>query len=521
PRLPPTTSTRSGPARSVKRDAGGASATMSSRNGLPTQVARFDCLPRSAFGNPSRMRSAPYASTRVARPATAFASCRISGLPLAMPISAPGNDAKPPKPITTQGRRRRMTRKLSTHARSSAKGPSTSVRMPLPRTPRNDTLSKSTPCAGTSRASMPSRVPSQNTRQPRATSFAATASPGNTWPPVPPVVIITVAFIGGTVNGSYGEPSQHLPVLVIDPQQDRDRDAVGDDAAAAERQQRQRESLRRQHAHVDAHVDERLDAYPHADPVRDKRRERPRQPRRLAADRIRAKQQPRKERDHRYDAGEAELFGDDGEQEIGVGLRQVQQLLDARAKSDAQPLAATERDQRMRQLIALVQGIRPRIEEVRQALHAVRRCDQDRGEGYRQQHREAYKQPPVETAQKKDRERDRENHDECAEIRLEQQQAADQHHHRRERRESAQQCLPQRLLRVQERGLAHRVARGVQHAGELHEFGRLDVDQQQRQPPFRPVDRFADAGNQDEDEQRRAAGEKPRCAALPHFHRHL
>ena len=39
---------------------------------------------------------------------------------------------------------------------------------------------------------MPSRVPSQNTRQPRATSFAATASPGNTWPPVPPVVIITV-----------------------------------------------------------------------------------------------------------------------------------------------------------------------------------------------------------------------------------------------------------------------------------------------------------------------------------------
>ena len=45
------------------------------------------------------------------------------------------------------------------------------------------------------RASMPSRVPSQNTRQPRATSFAATASPGNTWPPVPPAVIITVPVI--------------------------------------------------------------------------------------------------------------------------------------------------------------------------------------------------------------------------------------------------------------------------------------------------------------------------------------
>ncbi len=42
---------------------------------------------------------------------------------------------------------------------------------------------------------MPSRVPSQNTRQPRAISLAATASPGNTWPPVPPVVIITVPVI--------------------------------------------------------------------------------------------------------------------------------------------------------------------------------------------------------------------------------------------------------------------------------------------------------------------------------------
>ena len=42
---------------------------------------------------------------------------------------------------------------------------------------------------------MPSFVPSQNTRQPRATSFAATARPGNTWPPVPPAVIMTVPVI--------------------------------------------------------------------------------------------------------------------------------------------------------------------------------------------------------------------------------------------------------------------------------------------------------------------------------------
>ena len=127
------------------------------------------------------------------------------------------------------------------------------------------------------------------------------------------------------------------------------------------------------------------------------------EPRRLAADRVRAKQQPGEERDHRRDAGEAQLLGDHGEQEIGVRLRQVQQLLDARAEADAEPFAAAERDQRMRQLIALVQRIGPRIEEVRQALQAIRRGDQDRGERDRQQHREADEQPPVEAAEEQDR----------------------------------------------------------------------------------------------------------------------
>ncbi len=88
-----------------------------------------------------------------------------------------------------------MIRRLCHKAPSSANGPSSSVFQPLPRTPPNETPSNSTPCCRTSVASIPSRVPSQNTRQPRATSFAATARPGKTWPPVPPVVIITVPVI--------------------------------------------------------------------------------------------------------------------------------------------------------------------------------------------------------------------------------------------------------------------------------------------------------------------------------------
>ena len=107
-------------------------------------------------------------------------------------------------------------------------------------------------------------------------------------------------------------------------------------------------------------------------------------------------------------------------------LGQVEQLLDARAQPDADPFAAAERDQRMRQLIALVQRIGPRVQEVRQPLQAIRRGDQDRGERDRQQQREAEEQAPVEAAEEQDAERDRDDDDERAEIGLEQQQSADQ-----------------------------------------------------------------------------------------------
>jgi hypothetical protein len=105
------------------------------------------------------------------------ASCSTSGRAAASPASAPGTDANPPNPSTTSGARRRMILRLCQQAPTSANGPSTAVCHPLPRMPRNVTPSNSTPCRRTSAPSMPSRVPSQNKRQPRATSFAATANP--------------------------------------------------------------------------------------------------------------------------------------------------------------------------------------------------------------------------------------------------------------------------------------------------------------------------------------------------------
>ena len=100
--------------------------------------------------------------------------------------------------------------------------------------------------------------------------------------------------------------------------------------------------------------------------------------------------------------------------------------------------------------------------------------------------------------------------------------AAGDDHHREQRQEALHQRLLQRLLGMQERRLAHGIARGVQHDRELHEFGRLHVDDRERQPAPRAVDRLADAG----DEHERAASttpdhEDPRREALPGLHRHL
>ena len=76
-------------------------------------------------------------------------------------------------------------------------------------------------------------------------------------------------------------------------------------------------------------------------------------------------------------------------------------------------------------------------------------------------------------------------------------------------------------LGVQERRLAHRVARRVQHDRELHELGRLEVDDDKRDPAPRAVDALADAGNEHQHQQHGADDEEPRREPLPDLHRHL
>ena len=69
-------------------------------------------------------------------------------------------------------------------------------------------------------------------------------------------------------------------------------------------------------------------------------------------------------------ADEAQFLADHREQEVGVRLGQVVQLLDAAAQALAEDLAAAEGDQRMRQLVGLALRVRrvPRVEVGEDAL---------------------------------------------------------------------------------------------------------------------------------------------------------
>ena len=192
PRLPPTTSRRSGPLRPAKRCAGGGSAhdRVAQRIADPLDASR--ACPRSACGKPSRMRSAPCASTRLASPATAFESCSTSGLARGG-AHEPAGERREAAEAQHDVRRApahdrgapRGTRPAAHRARAAASaGPCRARRgTRRPRTRRRAAARASPPCRRACRA----RTRARRARR----SLAATASPGNTWPPVPPVVIIT------------------------------------------------------------------------------------------------------------------------------------------------------------------------------------------------------------------------------------------------------------------------------------------------------------------------------------------
>src|SRR5260364_185835 len=261
----------------------------------------------------------------------------ISGQRRASAINPTGTLIYPPIPSTIFGRMRASSRALCTHARNKLNGNSRMARSPLPRTPPKSTRSIATPCFGASLASIPNGLPIQTTFAPRALRDCATASPGNTCPPVPPAAMSTVrgrdagaplqkalepfsvrlhkesarsdggdpAAIPNTENAEAtpGKPLKKALAFIIFLRASLP-DSHNPPASAAPEQcsssqcrsrlaeQRQCEALGRQQTEIDPHIDERLYANPQSDALGGQRGKDAIQRERLPANRKGAPHQP-------------------------------------------------------------------------------------------------------------------------------------------------------------------------------------------------------------------------------------
>ena len=85
PKLPPTSSTCSGPLRKANLVVGSGTPMKLARKGLPTHSAFF-----KTWGNAVNTRLASTASTLLAMPATEFCSCSTRARPLSAPTKPAG-----------------------------------------------------------------------------------------------------------------------------------------------------------------------------------------------------------------------------------------------------------------------------------------------------------------------------------------------------------------------------------------------------------------------------------------------
>ncbi len=167
-------------------------------------------------------------------------------------------------------------------------------------------------------------------------------------------------------------------------------------------------------------------------------------------------------------------------------FRQIEQLLDACTEAHTEPLATTEGDQRVRQLIALAVGVSPRVHETDDALQAVWRTPDQQHEAHHQQRNHAGEDADIDAAQPENGDGDAGNDGKGAEIRLHQQETADDEHDQQHGEEPLGET-------VHHRRLAQGVIGGIDRHQQLHEFGGLHGDDEQRDPAPATVHFTADA----------------------------
>jgi hypothetical protein len=262
---------------------------------------------------------------------------------------------------------------------------------------------------------------------------------------------------------------------------------------AAEGDEGQRDPGDRQQTDDGAHVDDRLAAQPGGDARGGEPHE---QVVGVLRDPDAGVDQDGEQGHHRERAQQAQLLPDDGEDVVGVRLRQpAGPLLLAGAEPLAEQPTGGQRVEALDRLVAGVLGVGERVAEGQQPVHPVRR---GHGEEHRSGDEHAHQRG--EDAHRRADDPQQRDHDGAhrhggAEVGLQHDQQQHQGGHRHERDEQVGAHVEQALL-------AHQQVGSPQHERELRQLGRLQVEaQRQRDPAGRAVDLVADAGQQHRDQQ--------------------
>src|SRR3954452_20283166 len=298
--------------------------------------------------------------------------------------------------------------------------------------PRPGSSSSVKPAAGTSAASTPLFPPTKwiDARGwPRSASAAATAKPGSRWPPVPPPAKIAQQLELSGWSGPSGT-NDSLATLPRHVEQDAGRAHRGQEARAAERDERERHAGDGQDADDRADVDERLHAEPRRDADGEEAAEVVACPHRGShPEEPEANEEP----DDEQRTDDTELLADDGEDEVGVGEGQERPLRARGADADTEPPAGRHAHLRLDRLVARVERVLPRVHEREQPGAAVALAHRRTGREQHARRAVARERAERHAGGEEHRERDRRDDDRRAEVRLHHDQTRDHREHDEDR----------------------------------------------------------------------------------------
>ncbi len=189
-------------------------------------------------------------------------------------------------------------------------------------------------------------------------------------------------------------------------------------------------------------------------------------------------------------------------------FRQIKLLLHAVAQPDAEPLAATEGDQRLGQLIAGAELVGPRVSKVGQTRHPVRLgLNQHHHRGDRQDHHQREAEQ-ADTTEEQHGRRSAHHYHGRTEVRLHEQQTGHRQQHD-ERLEEAHPAFTNFLL------LTDQVAGKEDHHKHLGDFRRLHVERAEADPAHRTVHLASDSRHQYQEQQAERTEQHHPAQALP------